>query len=335
MNSHVNPKESSMVLLSAGDKRKILEQELSRYHSSLRRIEIQTRTVLTSVEHLPVHYLRCDAPHPIFNPSVVDTGDHFVFMSRCSSLRRIRDCGCYYASHPHDTTNVLHTFSHGLEGCRVQWLDDELLRTSCPAAQYGVEDCRLFMWNGELWAIGAGIRPDQHWGLMATQVLFKIQAGRVCEFVPLPSFSGLPEKNWTPHVINDRLFIIYCLSPTTVYEYRDGKLYLQFKAGEGDYNFDTRGGTQLVPWNGFYIGVAHDALISIDKRYYCHRFLAFDQNLNVIDIGEPFFIQKRGTEFACGLARSGDDLILSYGVSDRVSAYCILPPAVIDRWVAL
>lgn len=335
MNSHVSARHLDVAVSCEGDHQKIGEYGLNAYRENLQQIQVQTTPILARIEHLPVQYLRYEAPHPIFNPSVVNTGNQFIFMSRCSSLRKIQDLRSYYASQPHDTKNILHFLSHGFQYCGVQWLDDTVLRTSCPTAQYGVEDCRLFVWQGELWAIGAAIQPSQEFGLIVTQLLFKIQNGKVIEFVSLPSPHGLPEKNWIPHVSNERLFLVYSLSPTIVYEYRDGKIYLQFKIGDGDHDFDIRGGTQLVPWNGCLLGIAHAKPFLLDKYYYFHKFVVLDKNLNVLDIGEPFFIQKRGIEFACGLARSGDNLILSYGVSDRASAYCVLPPTVIDRWVAI
>ena len=335
MNSHVSATHLGIELPPDEHERANVQRSVDECLAALQHLQVQTRPILTRIEHLPVRYLRCEAPHPIFNPSVVDTGDQLVFMSRCSSLRKVQDKRSYYASNPHDTTNVLHISSHGLADCRVQWLDDSLLRSSCPFAQYGVEDCRLFMWQGDLWALGAAVRPHDEFGLIVTQLLFKIHNGKVVDFFSLPSPYGLPEKNWIPHVLNDRLFFVYSFSPTIVYEFKDGRIYLQFTIGEGDTDFDVRGGTQLVAWNGCWLGIAHTKPLLLDKYYYCHKFVVLDHNLNVLDIGEPFFIQKRGIEFACGLARRGDDLILSYGVSDRASAYCVLPPALVDRWIAI
>lgn len=46
-----------------------------------------------------------------------------------------------------------------------------------------------------------------------------------------------------------------------------------------------------------------------------------NKNFEIIEISEPFFIQKRGIEFACGLIWDGDDLLVSYGVADRAAFY--------------
>ena len=44
-------------------------------------------------------------------------------------------------------------------------------------------------------------------------------------------------------------------------------------------------------------------------------------------------IQRRGVEFACGLAPYDDGLLISYGVGDRSSYYCVLPSAHLTRWI--
>jgi predicted GH43/DUF377 family glycosyl hydrolase len=38
----------------------------------------------------------------------------------------------------------------------------------------------------------------------------------------------------------------------------------------------------------------------------------------LVETSVPFYIQKPGIEFATGLFVSGEDLVISYGVSDRL-----------------
>ena len=312
-----------------------IQAALSRHERMLQDIRIRLTPVLTRDERLPVRYLDGRTDHPIFNPSLVTQGDTMLFMSRSSTLRNIKDGCLYYAATPHDTINVMHRLGRGFEHLGHAILDDRLLKQSCAAAQYGIEDARMFFWNGALWAIAAGVSPADGGGLTVTQVLVEIVDARVTQFAVLPSPAGRAEKNWIPHVKDGRLFLVYSLAPLVIYEYAESSLHLRCSQGLiGGQDFALRGGTPFVPWKGGLIGVAHTAPTVLDKRYYQHVFITLDENLNVLDVGEPWFIQKRGIEFACGLAAWGGDLILSYGVSDRAAAFCVLSPSVVDRYAS-
>ena len=305
-----------------------------RHERMLQDIRLHSAPILIRDERLTTNYLKTTVANPIFNPSVVAYRGEFVFMSRSSSLRKIRDNFSYYASSPHDTINVIHRLDKRLDLVSHTVLDDSLLRSSCASAQYGLEDSRLFAWGEKLWAIGAGVSPGPGGGLCVTQILVRIDDCKIVEFFELPSPNGMPEKNWIPYVKDDRLFFVYSFSPMIVYEFNDGRIHLQFSLKQNDAEtFSIRGGTPFVPWRGGLIGVVHTAPALLDKYYYQHMFVALDSNLNVLDVGEPWFIQKRGIEFACGLTEFNGNLLLSYGVSDRASAYCVLPASLIDRWV--
>ncbi len=44
-----------------------------------------------------------------------------------------------------------------------------------------------------------------------------------------------------------------------------------------------------------------------------------DEAPRILRISRPFIFQKRGIEFAAGLIRDGDDLVVSYGVDDKTA----------------
>lgn len=297
-------------------------------------LRVRSTPILSHAEDLNVVTLPCNVPHPIFNASMLGGDDEMICMSRSSTLRNIRDKILYYASLPHDTINIIHKFDHGMTLRETSVLDDSLLRNTCPSAKYGVEDCRLFLWKNELWAIGAGVSPSEAGGLLVTQILFKIETDRVTEFFELPSPFNRVEKNWIPYVKNDLLFLVYSFIPTIVYEFRDGKIALAFSTNEAvNAYFSIRGGTTCIPWNGGVLAVVHESPITIDRHYYRHMFIFLDESLRVLELGEPWFIRKRGIEFACGLTRFRDKIFMSFGLSDRHAGYCELPSETIDRWI--
>jgi hypothetical protein len=95
-----------------------------------------------------------------------------------------------------------------------------------------------------------------------------------------------------------------------------------------------RGGSQLIPWNGRFLSVAHLEPIIEDKHYYRHVFLLLDQRYGIVDISEPFYVQRKGIEFVAGLASIGNHLYMSYGVGDQASFITRFPHQLLRRYIA-
>jgi hypothetical protein len=90
-----------------------------------------------------------------------------------------------------------------------------------------------------------------------------------------------------------------------------------------------------VPWRDRFIGIAHPEREYIDRKQYTrHVFVVIDQNMNLEQISEPFFFQRKGLEFACGLANHDSGLLVSFGVMNRTAEFCILPFEDLLKWVA-
>jgi hypothetical protein len=98
-----------------------------------------------------------------------------------------------------------------------------------------------------------------------------------------------------------------------------------------------RGGTQLVrmtdgagPWHerGYaaskqerstWLGLAHACEVGTEKLYW-HRFYSVDSFGELLALSAPFKISPaHGIEFAAGLARVGNDYVISYGIEDESS----------------
>jgi hypothetical protein len=275
-------------------------------------------------------YLSHGPETPVFNPGVTRFEREIVFVSRSSNLVHRNDWEAVYASQPHNTVCLVHRYDEDLNLIETRVLDDGLVRQAAP---YGIEDLRLFTWKGSLCAIAAGIGPDGA-GLSVTQMFVRFEDWRVASFATLPSPNGRKfEKNWIPVVKDDRLFLIYNFHPVTIYEFADGKLHWICGAPNHGLDFHVRGGTPLIPWNGHFIGLIHSVRKIDRKMYYSHAFAALDSNFDLIETSEPFFIQRPGIEFACGLIEYKGDLLVSYGVSDRAAAFCILPFSQIAQMV--
>lgn len=122
------------------------------------------------------------------------------------------------------------------------------------------------------------------------------------------------EKNWAP------------LSGTEWFLYRIGHALhpdgdkVQCETPNYDVG-ETSGGSQLIPWDGGWLGCFHEARYAPNgKRYYVHRFVQLDTLMRPIRRSLPFVFQDRQIEFAMGMARrtrlGDDEVVISYGVRD-------------------
>ena len=274
---------------------------------------------------------------PMFNPSFVEDGEEgYLFCVRRSTLlTRLDGQYSYKYGCAHNTRNVLQYTDAHFEVWKQAELDDSLLRQACDNAKNGIEDIRLFRWKGALFGLGTGV--TEHSGdLQVTQILMRIEQDAVVEFWCFPSpLDSRWEKNWVPLIHDDRLFIVYSIRPLIIYEFEGGSLSLATRSLPAQANFHVRGGTSFVPVGNNYVALAHLSPVKISgKSYYQHVFVALDAALDLIEVSEPFFIQRKGIEFACGLSFSKGNFFISYGVGDRSARICRVSLQQSQRYLA-
>ena len=81
-----------------------------------------------------------------------------------------------------------------------------------------------------------------------------------------------------------------------------------------------RGGGQLVPAEGGYLGVIHECAHIGHQRAYEHRFVWFDNDLQLLRMSPPFaFRELRAIEFAAGLAVVDGMVYVSFGHKDETA----------------
>ena len=81
-----------------------------------------------------------------------------------------------------------------------------------------------------------------------------------------------------------------------------------------------RGGGQLVPAEGGYLGVIHECAHIGHQRAYEHRFVWFDNDLRLSRMSPPFaFRELRAIEFAAGLAVVDGMVYVSFGHKDETA----------------
>jgi hypothetical protein len=271
---------------------------------------------------------------PIFNPGAAKFKKNYIFISRCSNILNYEDGNYFYESKPHNTINVLHYFNENCEFLNTSILNDDFLKQNFSCVEYGVEDIRLFNWRNGLWGIGAGIGDGAN-GRVIRQVLFEIKDSTVVSGFELASpHNRIYEKNWAPLVNKDSLNLVYQIDPVEIYSFQNGKIVGELIPKEINNSFDIKGSTPFIPLNNHWLGLVHAGPFKSDDRlFYTHRFCLLDAQFRRMDLSQPFFLQRRGIEFACGLINDGSSLLISYGASDRASAFIKMPIGKLKNWI--
>jgi len=257
------------------------------------------------------------------NPSVARRGDEIVLAQRTVNYTRTED-NQYKTPNgaPIHTRNFLLRLDPALE---IQSSTEILPPLDMPRPSYelvkGFEDLRLFAWRGELWC-SSNVREMTPEG-WCEQVLARIDAAapgpcRLSDWRVLrPDGPRLHEKNWMPLVAGERLRFVYLCDPTRVVD-EQGRTTVETIPPIKAELF--RGGSQAVSFDDGWLALIHEAMerTSGRSRYYQHRFVWLDEANVLRRVSRAFFFNKKGVEFAAGLAwhPDGKRLVVSYGVGD-------------------
>jgi len=267
------------------------------------------------------------------NPSIANDQDRFLAVVR--SVNYELDGGEYRIADPDGvvrTVNSLVALDRELAVVAQTTLEEPARPARHRTGVAGFEDCRLFSWRNRWWATATSRDLDGHG--RCRQVLLSIAAPAVEVAAVLEGPDPMRhEKNWMPFVVGDGLCFVYACRPFTV-------LWWDPVAGrpreilrtKTDHRFaGLRGGSQGLPVDDGYLFVVHEVRRSSTVRHYAHRFISVDGSLRPTGISRPFVFLHAGIEFCAGIARRGEEVVLSFGIDDRQGATAVLPlDAIID-----
>lgn len=269
---------------------------------------------------------------PSFNPSIARDGDGFRMIVRTANYAIER--GVLHAEGVLNNINYMLTLDGGLGVRSVEPIVDRSsgLRRYSSDIQ-GYEDCRLFS-LGESWyatATVCDLNPVERREI----ALLRFDGADVAEVRPLVGpRPGRHEKNWMPFVVGDELLLLYSCGPTIVLrcDATSGELAMRGESDAPEIAEDFRGGSQGVAVDGGHLFAVHE----VDRRgatlRYLHRFLLLDESLALAGVSRPFTFTSDRVEFCAGMARRGDELVLSFGVSDAAAGLALVS---LDETLAL
>ena len=211
----------------------------------------------------------------------------------------------------------------------------------------GLEDARLFRWEGKLYL--CGVRRDhldaQGKGRMdISEIVFNgveyEEVSRQSIPAPPPNTSYC-EKNWMP-ILDKPFHWVKWTNPTEIVKFDQETKETETVHCEHHkvYAFprDIRGGSQVVRWNERYIAVTHEVNLFNDPLgrkdgKYLQRIIVWDEDWNIVDSTDDFTFMRGEIEFVTGLAFHNGRAIISFGFQDNAAYVLSIPESTFAKIV--
>lgn len=294
----------------------------------------------------------------LMNPSIFLDGERILVLVRHTNYvlyhsEKIKFCHTYgplQYLHPENdmhlrTDNfILELDRESLETINISKIATAKLDKPCDCVFIGLEDARLFRWEGKLFI--CGVRRD-----MDTRGTGRMQLSELSEsFVELnryviPTPNGADsycEKNWIP-MLDDPFVFLKWLNPVEIVKYSidNGNTETVFLDDSKPLAIaDLRGGSQVLNYHGYRIAVVHETHshstpLGNKNATYRHRIIALDEKNQLVRKSELFSFMDAEIEFCCGLSLIDDMFVMSFGFQDNASFLLTVPQELLCSMVGI
>lgn len=278
--------------------------------------------------------------HSVCNPSVVSRQGKLVAVYKGVNFK-LREQGYqgWYGGFPvpfSDSQNYLAILSEDLEIERLGFVEDRHIRAQ-PYALNGIQDLRLFPWEGRLRGLGVAIthRHEPESGgfrKIKRALLCELQSGTLHPLLLLPGWQDY-EKNWMPWVREGELNLVYAVSPYNILKLEQNTITQQISPQGMQELEGQSGGSCVIPFGDKFLSVIHrkyhgaltDAEGGKALLRYTHSLVIYSADFNVLAVSPEFTFEGERVEFCCGIAITGESVIFSYGIWDEEAILLKLP----------
>lgn len=258
--------------------------------------------------------------------------------------------------HPYGPLTYLHpendiklrTWNHYLElddDCEITRID-RIDTSNFPEKELwefiGLEDARIFEWEGKLYT--CGVRRDLDTIGTGRMELCEIEVREdsVIELsrfrIPTPGNDDeYCSKNWMP-IIDKPYHFVKWSNPTEIVKVDPENKTCEtvFVGEQVSIQRDVRGGSQVVPWKDYYIAITHEVdLFSSETgrkdAIYRHRICLWDKDFNLVKWTDDFSIMGGDVEFCVGLTQKDDNFYMTYGFQDNAAYLLKFPETVFEE----
>ena len=200
----------------------------------------------------------------------------------------------------------------------------------------GLEDARLFRWDGKLYM--CGVRRDtttRGQGRMElSEIIAEVSAVKgISRFrIPAPGDdSTYCEKNWMPILDMPYHFIKWC-NPTEIVRVDpvNKTCTTVFMGTYQPKSLDYRGGSQVIRIGNYYVALTHTVRLFKSEAgkkdsVYRHAFVVWDLDWNIVKYTKEFSFMGAHVEFTCGMAEYNGNILMTFGYQDN-AAYILSAP---------
>jgi len=209
----------------------------------------------------------------------------------------------------------------------------------------GLEDGRIVKWNNKLYIIG--VRRDTTTngeGRMELSEL-EIKDQKVIEIsrtrIPSPGNNlAYCEKNWVPILDKPFHFIKWHNGTEVVYYNLEDKTttpVIQHDWRDLDCA-DLRGGSQIIRYKNYYISLTHTTYLFKSPAgrkdgIYRHRFVVFDNDLQIVKVTPEFSFLGGDVEFSIGMAQHNNKILITFGFQDNAAYLLSMPVKFFENFI--
>jgi hypothetical protein len=311
--------------------------------------------------------------HPLILPKELATGpgvmNPSIFLDNGKLLVNIRNTNytLYHAEqkkfqhqwgplqyiHPENdvtltTWNYLCELDDDLNLTKIQKIDTSLLDVKPLWGFIGLEDARLFRWDGKLYL--CGVRrdtTDNGQGRMELSEIELTESGpkEVSRArMPIPTDAeSYCEKNWVP-VLNKPFHFLKWTNPTEIVKFdtetkKTSTVYLNESKFLNGYP-DLRGSSHVLSLGDYYLTITHEVDLTKSELgakdgNYRHRFVMWDKDWNVVRISDFFPFMNGNIEFCCGAAFYKEDILLSFSFQDNCAFILRVPMTFLREFLGI
>lgn len=293
----------------------------------------------------------------LFNPSIfVDGNRTFINIRHCQYTLYHSELNKH--EHPYGpliyfnpendvtltTTNFFGELNDDLSIKWIHKIDTSLLDVKPIWEFIGLEDARIVKWQGKLYI--CGVRRDTTTNGQGRMELSELEIGsdyvkEVSRFripAPEPNLSYC-EKNWMPIIDQDYSFVKWS-NPVEIVKVDpvNKTCVSSFLGNKVMFNKDQRGGGQAIPWQKGYLTLTHETDLytsEVGKKNatYRHCLIYWDRNWNVVAKSRAFSFMDAKIEFACGLAKKDNNILITFGFQDNAAFVLECPNNVVKEFM--
>ena len=243
------------------------------------------------------------------------------------------------------TVNHIAELNDNLEITYSSKIDTSLFDNYEPQWDFvGLEDARLVNWNDKIYAIGVrrDLDPNGSGRMEMSELQFTPTSVKEVSRYRIPGPPPDNEycmKNCTP--IEDMPFhLLKWTNPTALMKFDPSgnpTEVIEKNSYISGYN-DMRGGSQVLKYKNGYITLIHETELYTSEQgrknaTYKHRFIIWDKDFQIQKFSSLFSFLNMKIEFSCGMARYGNDYLITFGAQDNAAYVLRISAEAIEEFI--